>query len=62
MLRCVIVKGLQYEGETLDDMDRREREMQEHNDNLDRLLWLNSLPMLSMRDWAFQRGLIKRRA
>ena len=57
MLRYVIVK-VQYKGETLEQMDERERIMEEHNRRLDELCWRNSLPMRSMRTWAEKRGLI----
>jgi len=59
MIRYVIVKGLQYSGESLDDMERREAAMEKHNADLDKMLWRNSLPMRSMRKWAEQRGLIR---
>jgi hypothetical protein len=62
MLKYVIVKGLQYEGETIDDMDRREREMEKHNKRIDNLYsdWKRqrNQPMPSMQDWAKEHGMI----
>jgi hypothetical protein len=57
MLRYIIIKGLQYSGETLDDMERREAAMDKYNRELDEMLRLNSLPMPAMREWAKERGL-----
>lgn len=62
MLKYMLVTGLQYDGESLEDMERRERAMKEHNDRVDELYaeWerQRSLPMPSMREWAKARGLI----
>lgn len=60
MIRCVIVTGLQYEGETLDEMEEREQRMREHNARLDEMIRVNSLPMQCMRKWAEDRQIIKR--
>jgi len=60
-VKYVLVTGLQYAGETLQDMDRREKAMGEHNAKMDELQAEDDrqrrLPMPSMRPWATARGL-----
>jgi len=60
-VKYVLVTGLQYAGETLEDMDRREKAMREHNARMDELdaeaARQRALPMPAMRAWAAARGL-----
>lgn len=61
MLKHLFIPGLQYEGESAEDMDRRETAMAENNRRVDEL-WADwerqkATPMNSMKDWAAQRGI-----
>lgn len=62
MLKHVIVHGVQYGTETVDDMERREKAMQAANDRVDALRedWERQrrTPMRSMIHWARKRGLL----
>lgn len=62
MLKYVIVKGLQYEGESVDQMEERERLMEESNRRVEALNldWERQkrTPMRSMISWAKSRGLL----
>ncbi len=62
MLKYVLVKGLQYEGESTEDMARREAAMEENNRRVDELYadWERQrrTPMRSMIDWAAKRGML----
>jgi hypothetical protein len=61
MLKYVMVRGLQYAGESLEDMERREEAMEENNRRVDELYadWerQRKTPMRSMIQWAAERGL-----
>jgi hypothetical protein len=61
MLKHILIKGLQYEGETDEAMRRREAAMEENNRQVDALYadWARQriTPMPSMREWAAARGI-----
>lgn len=61
-MHCVMVPGVQYSGETVEDMDRREKEMMEANRLEDErqadFERQKKTPMKSMIDWAKQHGIL----
>lgn len=57
MLKYIVVEGLQYEGETVEQMTARETARLSHNAKVDRLVARNRLPMAAYREWAARHGL-----
>lgn len=63
MLRFVVLRGVQYAGETVEEMDRRERAMLAHNRRIDAQQARDEndrrRPLPSCEQWAIARGLWK---
>lgn len=66
MLYHLLIPGIQYEGETLADMERREKAIRKHNAKVDALRadWQRQqrTPMRSMIGWAKRHGLMEHNA
>lgn len=60
-MKILYVHGVQYEGETLDQMSAREQACRDHNERFDAQLaeWERQrrTPMTSMIEWAKARGI-----